>query len=467
MRILTVPLLAASFFVGGCPQNPTSEKQQPPVQPVPTTTQTPPREPPKDPLASLSEIPGKLRKDWLQKDAQIILDLASVLPIQESDTPASLLSRFGSDPKRDITKDLGFGGSRHHAYRAGGYISCHLSVLSLKEKIADAKLTCRGSAESWPDVSSVLDKIVKAPLARSEDTKTFVYHYSTKEGEQPLLDAISAELGAAPAVEPPADLKAAFDVLRGEGLTLGSACGAGGSPPKGRRELELLVNAKNIELLRLVLRGISPEGRVYAVEGMQKLAKAGSTLTAEDLSAIEKIKGLDLKLSSCRGCQMTQTTAQEYLGESHHGGDEKKMVGSGRGAAAKADGKLTFTRSCAQSGGTAAVTSALTIDAAALTFQVERSHPTPTTKKGTITSEEKTSIEDIFTSEAFAQWSKEPVSQESADLMFSTHCILSASSSLGEQKVSWLSGAPNTPESENTKDTLLQIFSAIEARATE
>ena len=79
--------------------------------------------------------------------------------------------------------------------------------------------------------------------------------------------------------------------------------------------VERLVEARRVDALRRALRGPSPEGRVYAVEALERLAQEGLELGAEDRAAIETVRALPALLGTCSGCFVTEKTAAAALAE--------------------------------------------------------------------------------------------------------------------------------------------------------
>jgi len=127
---------------------------------------------------------------------------------------------------------------------------------------------------------------------------------------------VASQLGASIPVIVPAHLRAAYELLMAlpSQIIFGTFFGYGSSPPPGRREIKALTRARRLDLLHNVLRGINPEGRVYAAEALLMMSKRGVMLSVADLFAIKKVRALPIPVKSCAGCSVVFTkTAAELL----------------------------------------------------------------------------------------------------------------------------------------------------------
>ena len=75
------------------------------------------------------------------------------------------------------------------------------------------------------------------------------------------------------------------------------------------------MRAKRYDLVRTALRGMNPEGRVYAAEALLSLARAGGELTAGDQAAIAKVRALKIPIRVCEGCIVGAEPAAKLLPE--------------------------------------------------------------------------------------------------------------------------------------------------------
>lgn len=129
--------------------------------------------------------------------------------------------------------------------------------------------------------------------------------------------AVAASLGDPPA-DPPAAESAADVALLGSPtrvLDVGDSCYEGGDPPEGRIAAQRLRARKDLVALRHVLRGVCPEGRVYAVDVMRLLAAEGVALDEADRKTMDAVAALPIKVSFCSGCEVYPVTAAEALAE--------------------------------------------------------------------------------------------------------------------------------------------------------
>jgi hypothetical protein len=119
--------------------------------------------------------------------------------------------------------------------------------------------------------------------------------------------------------EVPDELKKSFDYL-----TSPFACRAFG-PVDGHLAIAALVNANRIDLLENVLRGFSPSGRVYAALALLKLNKKSHVVLSPDIvTTIEKVRNLDLPITTAHGCLVSSSTANEIVNEEDESESEEQ-----------------------------------------------------------------------------------------------------------------------------------------------
>ena len=116
-----------------------------------------------------------------------------------------------------------------------------------------------------------------------------------------LPRAVRQRLGAPEKVSAQDDILDAYHKLMSphESYEVGRACGAGGNRPRGHVAMSSLVEAKRSDLLRNVLRGPNPEGRVFAGIGLEQL----DLLSEADLKTVVVLMNTPVRINSCRGCQ--------------------------------------------------------------------------------------------------------------------------------------------------------------------
>ncbi len=117
--------------------------------------------------------------------------------------------------------------------------------------------------------------------------------------------AVAEQLGAMRSVRVPSELTDAYQYLTSpfNNSRVGNgSCGLDGPILRGKISIDLLVEAKRVDLIENVLRGYNPGGRVFAAIALLKMEQNGLHLESEITGTIEKVGALDIPISVCAGC---------------------------------------------------------------------------------------------------------------------------------------------------------------------
>jgi hypothetical protein len=110
-------------------------------------------------------------------------------------------------------------------------------------------------------------------------------------------------------------LQPAFESLTSpfSDLVLGKFYSIDGGPPPGRMEVTSLIEARRFDLVRCALRGMNPEGRVWAAWALLERAKHGPPLDPSDAAAIAQLRKLPLELTVSHGCSIERLRFDQAL----------------------------------------------------------------------------------------------------------------------------------------------------------
>lgn len=255
-----------------------------------------------------------LDESWLRSDETRIRQLRDALG-RDALTVELLRKLTGSSDVRD-DRAIGFGARRVELALYGGYTTIWVRLLATApdehgaSRIAALEFEQRGPPETWPGFAARLRAAWTsgvAPVAIVERAPAFVFEREDAQLVRELHAKAERELGAAPAAEVPAALAGAFRTLTSpfEALVLGRSCFYDGGPPPGAEATQALVDARRFDLLRVVLRGVNPEGRAWAAHALLERARAGVALDAADARAIASLRALPLELACCTGCEVS------------------------------------------------------------------------------------------------------------------------------------------------------------------
>lgn len=272
-------------------------------------------------LQASHSIPDEIDAELLSKDFQMFAAVRGLLPPTNVSLKA-LRDGFAFydaatdswDTNVDEDRALGFGLHRLHALRWGDYFSCEVKVLAKNDRLARLQLTVWCGSEHWVQLLPfMLDDWHEYSVQEAD--RGFTWEYSEPEIEAALDVAVTAALGEQQALRASDDLAEAYQLLVDPwgAITYGDSCGDGGEPPVSREAIELLKDAGRFDVIRNVLRGANPEGRIYAAKALLESLEPVAAPTPSDLAVIERIRGLDIPISVCGGCTFYEQSASEIL----------------------------------------------------------------------------------------------------------------------------------------------------------
>jgi hypothetical protein len=210
-------------------------------------------------------------------------------------------------------RDLGFGDKVvHFAKYNAGYINCVLSAILFEGQLAEVKMVCderRGMHTGYG--------ILYAMWGEGIRRATYGYTYRlTSDDIMAQRQAVYArELGEMPDVPKYGRGISDYCEMLTEphhSYSLGSACGYAGERPEGHIAIKHLFAEFRFDLIRSVLRGANPEGRVYAALILFQAEQIGIPLLDEDRAAIDRIKQLPILVHTCGGCTSFEDVTAEH-----------------------------------------------------------------------------------------------------------------------------------------------------------
>lgn len=260
-------------------------------------------EPPPAPDATQSSQAGAIEHpDWLRSDVRLAERVQEALAAPELELDGFLRTLGSIDRRED--REIGFGVRLVHFAAYGGYTTAWIQVLAESAppagggRIAQLSLQQLASSEPPPAALAAIRGAWKLPVVLHE--RGLVYDYEDSARVEALRrQTLQALHGGAP----PADagkFAVTLEQLTSptSGLIVGSSFGIDGAPPPGAIEMRRFVDAGRWDLVRAVLRGLNPEGRVYAAAALL----AHEPLEGDDRKAIELLRTLPIQYAKCDGC---------------------------------------------------------------------------------------------------------------------------------------------------------------------
>lgn len=263
------------------------------------------------------------RADWIAADVAVASRVRTARALESPD-PAALRAALGIPEHRE-DRDQGFGARVLRDALHGGYTTHWVTIVTFRgaqnaaPRVASVRIDARSSlCESWEHAGPAIREAWGAEAAALVELDGGArVEWRDAAVLADMRRVREAVLGAAPEPrdEPPPELAAALQLLLDprEELDVGEVCYYDGAPPRGSAAALALAAAGRLDLLRIVLRGANPEGRVYAARELLKRRAAGERLSNADLAALRAVRALEVPISTCAGCLVTDLRAAEVL----------------------------------------------------------------------------------------------------------------------------------------------------------
>jgi hypothetical protein len=254
--------------------------------------------------AVVQEPTPKLNEEWLASDLARVEQMRAALDAPELTIEGLKSTLKSCDVRED--RDIGFGSRCVYIAVYGGYTTTWVRVLGptrvgeRESRIAGLRLEQAGSPDSW---ALIKERLRTAWGRKMRDTE----HGLACERDDAKLTLelrkrTEDALGGHVEVQVPKELAAAFELLTSpfQEVVVGKMYGEDGAPPPGRREMRQLVEARRFDLVRAVMHGLNPEGRVYAAHELL----APDRIDLKDAPAIATLIKLDVDITTAYGCDV-------------------------------------------------------------------------------------------------------------------------------------------------------------------
>jgi hypothetical protein len=264
-------------------------------------------------LASLASAGDPLDAEWVARDVAVAKRIAAALPATK--LPDFLRKLEPSSTEED--REIGFSARRLRLALYGGYTTTWVTVISWNGGVGPIEVRCHEEAEVWAEIK---DRIAAEYEGRDPVLDETGLRLKIGRPAEPagFLDERRKVLGDPLKIEPLPELLEAYLLLWSplSDLTYGKMYGEDGAPPPGRDAMErILAHEQGAGILDDILRGPSPEGRVYAAEGLLRLEWKGRKLDERTRKDIDWARKSDVKIRVCRGCEVSWEPAATALEE--------------------------------------------------------------------------------------------------------------------------------------------------------
>jgi hypothetical protein len=257
--------------------------------------------------ASFAEENEPINPEWVQNDMKGVEMLLRVMPVENHSTVETITQVLEGDwTVRDDA--LGFGARRIKHSKGFGYTVVYVDVLAFNGQPAFCEIGLYKPADrDWALIRKHLVDTWKANggPAFEEDKNRLFFQRRNDSLFDAYYKAVAEGLGPMRTVNVPPKLQEAYLYLTSSlnNSRVGdSSCGLHGGILEGKKSIQLLIDAKRVDLIENVLRGYNPSGRIYAAIALLRMERKGLSLKPETVATIHKVEELDVPVDACSGC---------------------------------------------------------------------------------------------------------------------------------------------------------------------
>lgn len=259
-----------------------------------------------------------VNEEWLKKDKSNFLNLMTVI-LSESNKVEYFENQIENLDIR-TNQEIGFGAKRYECAQYGGYITNWISIYTFNNEIFYLEITINIEDMKKMEILAQRDSVILNLISTNWKGRPFKYNYLNEELHSKFEDSVRIELGELKkATIDPLSLRH-YETLVSpfDKYDFGYACYIDGSPPIGRTAIEY-IKENEPELLREIIKGYCPEGRIYGIEALIELASEDKLeLTEEDILLIDKVINLSIPINRCQGCMVSTISAMKLFNESKY-----------------------------------------------------------------------------------------------------------------------------------------------------
>jgi hypothetical protein len=269
-----------------------------------------------------------INEDWLKKDKSNFINLMDV--ILSENYAIDFYQKKIENLDTRANQKIGFGANRYEWVQYGGYISNWMTICTYNDSIFYCKISITSDDVEKMEILAQRDSLILKLLSQNWNRKSFNhnaglfesfdYEYINKDLYSKFTDCVKIKLGELENNDVDSMLLKDYQILVSpfENYDFGYACYYAGTPPEGRTAIEK-IKVNNPNLIRYIIRGYCPEGRIYGIEALLELVdKKQLELTLEDKMIIKKVLNLKIPINRCQGCMVSSILAKDLFNEKEY-----------------------------------------------------------------------------------------------------------------------------------------------------
>lgn len=214
--------------------------------------------------------------------------------------------------------DIGFGARRFHVRNVGDDRNLRLEGVMFQQRIFHVRLAISRAALRWSEEKLRTLRQWKEYGGPAFECTEFECAFEVEDTQTlgSLKNRVAKHLGEQTPIDVPKEIESAYRylLLPYESGVIAERCGIAGTPTPEHVAIHALFEKGSLATIINVLKGYSPEGRIYALILLTQLQRTGMRLDPDVLTTMEKVRSLPVKVASCSGCVITESvTAADIL----------------------------------------------------------------------------------------------------------------------------------------------------------
>ncbi len=236
--------------------------------------------------------------------------LIEILVRAKAATNESALAKAAGTSARD-TRIVGPDARWMRFARGGDEVTIWIDAIVHRSTVAAIRLRSLGGSDTWKQAAA--KALGNMASVKKDGLDHRLEHTQPLDRYRKATHAMFKTPPATPWGGFTDDVRTLMDPL-GD-LDYGTSCYEAGEAPPGRPAADRLRLQGNWSAFAAILKGLNPEGRLYAAQALLLLAAEGVPVSKDARDAIDVVRRMKVQVSTCNGSLVQDRTPHEVMGE--------------------------------------------------------------------------------------------------------------------------------------------------------
>lgn len=242
----------------------------------------------------------------LRQGQEVIAGLSHIIPNEKTNTVEVLLKNMEGKWDLDKNEDWDFGAHKLTFVSDCYYFIIYLEIIELDGEIGFCKVSAYNRHfKTLQLMKEAVDALeANSGLKFNELPKRWGRYYqcSFEKISTLYFNAVSKKLGPILPLDIPPEIRPQYEYLispfNNSDVTE-TGCGYIASVPEGKIAIDSLIESKRVDLVKNVLKGYNPGGRIWAAISLLRMEQQGLYLDIDTINTIEIIRELMVPITCC------------------------------------------------------------------------------------------------------------------------------------------------------------------------